>query len=177
MIIDGLKELLPFPANPSESGKGQDWGKISAYFGKPLPGDYMSFIDNYGSGEIGGWLTILNPFSGNSNLSFIEQFFGLLSSISLLKEEFPETCPYPLMFEPGGLLPWGISIDGDIFCWATTGVSGKWSIVVIGRHSDPEQFELPMCKFIEQSIKGEISPLAIPEGWNNESIKFVPYKL
>lgn len=177
MIIDDLIKLLPEPKNPVEIGLGQDWGRITNLFGKPLPGDYMSFIDKFGSGEIGGWLTVFNPFSSNRNISLIEQFFFALSSLSALKEEFPETCPYPLMFEPGGLLPWGISIDGDLFCWLTTGVSGKWQIVVIGRHSEPEEYDFPMCKFIEQCIDGVISPMAIPQGWSNANIGFVPFKL
>jgi len=177
MIIDDLIKLMPVPKNPIEIGIGQDWGRVTNLFGKPLPGDYMAFIDKFGSGEIGGWLTIFNPFSSNMNISLIEQFFFSLSSLSVLKEEFPETCPYPLMFEPGGLLPWGRSIDGDLFCWSTAGVSGKWRIVIIGRHSEPEEYSLPMCKFIELCIKGEIAPMAIPLGWNNENIGFVPFKL
>lgn len=176
MIIDRLIELLPFPDNLVELGKGKDWGRITALFGNPLPADYMAFIDNYGSGEIGGWLTVLNPFSENINISLVEQFFVLLSSISTLKNEFPETCPYPLMFEPGGLLPWGISIDGDIFCWVTAGMSGRWRVVIIGRHTEPEEFNMPMSKFIEQSLKGEIAPMAMPQGWNNRTISFVPYQ-
>ena len=68
-------------------------------------------------------------------------------------------------------------MDGDIYCWATAGVSGRWSVVVIGRHSEPEQFELSMCEFIEQSIKGEIRPAAIPEDWPDGPVAFEPYRL
>ena len=176
MIVDELTEILAVPTNPTESGMGQNWARITSYFGKTLPGDYMAFVDRYGSGEIGGWLTVLNPFSRNSNLSLIDQFFSMLAAISVIKSDFPDTCPYPLMFEPGGLMPWGFSIDGDIFCWLTDGLSGKWRIVVMGRHSQPEEFDGPMSRFIKRCICGEISPLAIPEDWSTASVTFVPYR-
>ena len=175
MIIDELKAVLPINKEVTSKKASHDWASITTLFGKPLPGDYVSLIENYGSGEIGGWLTVFNPFDSNPNISLTKQSFGLLSSISLLKEEFPETCPYPLMFEPGGLLPWGMSIDGDIYCWATNGVSGKWSIVIIGRHSEPEEFPLPMCRFIAQAITGEITPLTVPTEWPQTPVTFTPF--
>lgn len=134
----------------------------------------MKFIDCYGSGEIGGWLTVLNPFSRHPNISLKEQFFSLLSTISQLKSEFPESCPFPLLFEPGGLLPWGVSIDGDIFCWQTKGASGRWPVVVIGRHSGPEVHQLPFAKFLKKALSGELSCLAIPREWQAQ---FSPHEL
>jgi hypothetical protein len=94
-----------------------------------------------------------------------------------MKKEFPELCPYPLLFEPGGLLPWGISIDGDIYCWATTGSSGKWKIVIIGRHSDPEEFQYSFSEFLTGAIKGNIESYTIPQEWKNSHVDFVSYQL
>lgn len=176
MIIDHLIQVLTPPQNPTEGGTNLDWARITNLFGKPLPSDYMSFIERYGSGQIGGWLSVLNPFSTNPNISLTEQFFILLASISQLKEEFPESCPFPLLFEPGGLLPWGISIDGDIFCWQTKGASGRWSIVVLGRHSDPEVFPYPFAEFLAKCITGEISCFAIPLEWQATKAGYIPYE-
>ena len=177
MIIDQLLEILPPPNQPQEGGSELDWGRITNIFCKSLPGDYMKFIELYGSGVIGNWLTVLNPFSVNQNLSLTAQFFYLLGSISQLKEEFPDTCPFPLLFEPGGLLPWGISIDGDIFCWLTSGVRGKLGVVVIGRHSDPEHFQMPLSQFLAGCISGTISSAAIPEGWQSSNVRFSTHEL
>jgi len=177
VIIDGVLNVLPKPDKPVESGVGENWGDVTQHFGTPLPGDYMSFIDKYGSGEIGEWLSVFNPFSKNQNINLISQFFSCLSSLSILKADYPEICSYPLLFEPSGLLPWGVSIDGDIFCWETTGMSGKWSVVVIGRDSDPEKYEMSTCQFIEKIITSTISPLAIPSDWNDGEINFVPHIL
>ena len=96
MLIDELLAVLPAPKNPVEVN-ASGWGAITDSFGQSLPNDYMKFIDCYGSGEIGGWLTVLNPFSRHPNISLKEQFFSLLSTISQLKSEFPESCPFPLL--------------------------------------------------------------------------------
>ncbi|TVO52632.1 SMI1/KNR4 family protein [Denitromonas halophila] len=177
MSIKQLQEVLIPPDEAIESGKGQEWGKITSKFGAPLPTDYMQFVELYGSGEIGGWLTVFNPFSKNPNISLLEQFFCVLSSISEIKKEFPESCPYPLLFEPGGLLPWGISIDGDIYCWSTSGSSGKWKIVIIGRHSEPEEFQYSFSEFLSEAIKGNVESYTIPQEWKNSQVNFVSYQL
>ncbi|HLJ89733.1 MAG TPA: hypothetical protein VKZ53_23180 [Candidatus Angelobacter sp.] len=177
MIIDDLIHVVPPPQSPKEGGTNLDWARITNLFGKPLPTDYMIFIERYGSGQIGGWLSVLNPFSKNPNISLTEQFFHLLASVSQLKEEFPESCPFPLLFEPGGLLPWGISIDGDIFCWQTAGVSGRWSVVVLGRHSDPEVFQYPFSQFLAKCITGEISCLAVASYLRANRVEFTCHEL
>ena len=177
MSIKQLQDVLKPPANAVESGMGQDWGRITSKFGAPLPTDYMQYVELYGSGEIGGWLTVFNPFSKNPNISLIEQFFHVLSGISELKKEFPESYPYPLLFEPGGLLPWGINIDGDIYCWSTTGSSGKWKIIIIGRHSEAEEFQYSFSEFLSEAIKGNVESYTIPQEWKNERATFEPYQL
>ncbi len=175
MIIYELLDVLSPPPQPVDSGKGRFWGEITDRFGKPLPDDYVSFIGLYGSGVIGDWLTVFNPFSKNPNISLIRQFFASLSALSRIKEEFPEACPYPLLFEPAGLLPWGISIDGDLYCWETGGIiSGRWKVVVIGRHSDPEEFDMPMSRFLAQCIAGKIQPKSIPTEWAEQKVTFTP---
>jgi hypothetical protein len=177
MVIDELLEVLPVPDSPVETGRGKDWGVVTDLFGAPLPTDYMIFIERYGSGQIGRWLTVFNPFSSNTHLSLRDQFFRILSGLNATKKEFPKSCPFPLLFEPDGLLPWGISIDGDIFFWQTKGVSGLWTIVVIGRHSEPEAHKLSFAQFIARSIKGEILCDVIPTEWREEEITFLPYHL
>ena len=177
MVIYELLDVLSPPQQPVDGGKGRYWGEITTYFGKPLPDDYVSFIGLYGSGVIGNWLTVFNPFSKNPNVSLTRQFIVNLSALSVVKEEFPESCPYPLLFEPGGLLPWGSSTDGDLYCWETRGIIGKlWKVVTIGRHSKPEEFDMPMARFLAQSISGEIKPKTIPAEWAEQDVKFTPIK-
>lgn len=177
MSINEFSSIVAPPQEPSETSSKNRWAEVTDRFGFPLPFDYTKFIDLYGSGQIGNWLTVFNPFSSNKNISLIDQFFSSLSGLSELKKEFPDSIPYPLLFEPGGLLPWGLSIDGDLFCWATTGTNGKWSIVLICRHSDPEEYRVSFTEFLIEAIKGNIKSAAIPQEWPTSKVDFVSYKL
>jgi hypothetical protein len=91
-----------------------------------------------------------------------------------LREQFPEDYPYPLYFEPGGLLPWGISEDGDYYyCWLTRGLPDKWPVITVPRHADVELFEMTMVKFIEGALLGEIESGAIPSYFSQRR-SFIP---
>lgn len=160
MVIDELLQVLPAPDHPAEVGT--DWGSVTAKFGGPLPTDYMAFIERFGSGTVNGFLTPFNPFSRNPHVNLLEQVFVQLSALRELRAEFPEYNPYPLFFEPGGLLPWGLSIDGDVFCWVTQGQSGRWEVVVMPRHSAPERFPMSMTQFLARGITGSISSTSLP---------------
>jgi len=163
MLIDDLGKLLQVPVEPLESGRGANWGSVTDNFGESLPVDYMQFIDRYGTGIVNDFLTVLNPFSANRNLNLLNQAFVQLSALRALKNEFPEQYSYPLFFEPGGVLPWGMSIDSDLFCWRTEGASGRWSVVVFPRHGDVEAYPMPMCAFILGAMQGSIASAALPK--------------
>src|SRR5580704_4077461 len=148
MLIDALIPVLPPPVDPRESGSTIAWGDVHRRLGAVLPEDYIQFIKRYGTGVIGGWLTVLNPFAENRYQNLLVGGFEFLAAMREIKTEFPDSIPYPLYYEPTGLLPWGTSIDGDIFCWRTSGLSGHWATVIIGRHTDREQFDLAFSQFL-----------------------------
>lgn len=162
MLIDNLTAVLPPPVTPRETGSTTAWGEVYSRLGEVVPGDYMQFIGRYGTGQIGEFLTVLNPFAENRHANLLIAGFEFLGALRTMRTEFPDTVPYPLYFEPGGLLPWGISIDGDIFCWSTFGLSGNWTTVVIGRRTAPEQFALPMSQFLRGVLTSELKALAWP---------------
>lgn len=176
MTIENLKNALEVPENPIERGNSVDWSFVTPKLGLQLPFDYMSFINTYGSGEIGEWLLVFNPFSQDKNISFFDNLLSMLSSISTIKNDYPEFCPYPLLFEPGGLLPWGISFDGDIYCWLTEGLSSTWKVVVIGRQSEHEIFDFSFSDFLTLAIQGELRANTIPLEWKNNTVIFKPFQ-
>jgi hypothetical protein len=162
MLLDALAAVLPPPAQPRETGSTAAWGAVHARLGVVLPEDYIQFIKRYGTGVVAGWLTVLNPFAKDEHLNLLHAGFEFLGALRELKSEYPETVPFPLHYEPDGLLPWGVSIDGDIFCWRTTGLSGHWTTVVIGRHTDPEAFPLAFSPFLRGILTNELETLACP---------------
>lgn len=158
MVIDPLLTILQVPSTPQEPGTAQGWGDVGLRIGEVLPGDYMKFIELYGTGTIAGWLTILNSFASNRHQNLFIAGFEYLAALRELKREFPDDIPFSLYYEPQGLLPWGISIDGDIFCWSTAGLSGNWRVVIIGRHTGYEEFPMPLTQFLFEALSKKIEP-------------------
>jgi hypothetical protein len=162
MDIDELYEILPRPLKPLETGSDEDWLRVAEQMGTRLPIDYVYFISSYGTGRINDFVGVSNPFSGNRNMNLIWQMSAVLSGLRELREHHPAYYPYPLYFEPGGLLPWGASDDGDYYCWLTKGSPDKWPVVTVPRHADVEYFDMPMCLFLARAMKGQITSGAIP---------------
>ena len=172
MLIDELLELAPPPDSPADLGSDDQWAALGTYFGKALPMDYMAFIDRYGTVVLNDYLRIFNPYAQQEYQNLLDRFPQLLSILSESKEEFPELCPYPLMFEPGGLLPWGDTVGGDVLCWATGGMSGRWKIVVLNRYDEPQEFDLSTVAFLLAALKGELECSALPTDWSEQPASF-----
>jgi hypothetical protein len=162
MVIDPLLTILRPPSAPQDPGTARRWGDVGRRIGEVLPGDYMKFVELYGTGTIAEWLTVLNPFAANRHQNLFVAGFEFMAALREIKREFPEEVPFPLFYEPQGLLPWGVSIDGDIFCWSTTGLSGNWTVVVIGRHTGNEEFRMPMTQFLFEALSKKIKPRCFP---------------
>jgi hypothetical protein len=60
MVIDPRLTILKPPAAPRDPGTAAGWGDVGRRLGEVLPGDYMKFIELYGSGMIAEFLTVLN---------------------------------------------------------------------------------------------------------------------
>lgn len=139
-----------------------DWGYVTGRLGEPLPTDFMQFIDAYGSVELNSHVVVFNPFSQSANINFFEGAFSSLAVLRTIKNEFPDCIPEPLYFEKGGLLPWGFSTVGDIYCWVTQGISGTWKIAVVCRDGDYEAFAMTMTQFLARVFTGKIRSESIP---------------
>jgi hypothetical protein len=66
-MAEGLEPILSIPSNPLETGTLAGWNKAERMFNIQLPADYKVFIDTYGTGCIGGFLYIWNPFGTTKN--------------------------------------------------------------------------------------------------------------
>ncbi len=170
MIIDALFDVLPRPAAPIEVGDEHGWLRVFRRMGTRLPEDYVQFIKAYGTGIIDEFCWVCNPFSQNENLSLLEQVPAILSSFRVLKAEHPQYFSVPLYFEPNGLLPWGGTIDGDVFCWETSESIDHWPVVVVPRDEDDVELHgHPMTVFLAKVLTGSIKSAAFPDGFPGPS--------
>jgi hypothetical protein len=173
MSIESLSRVMPPPISPAESlGR---WSDVEAALGTELPSDYKDFIQSYGSGTIGRFLSVFNPFSRHRGLNLLEQSKQQLEALRVLHADFGEPNPYPLHPLPGGLLPVAITDNGDVVHWLTDNKASKWSIVVNeARSPDYEHFEFNLTTFLERLLLKSIICRAFPTSIFDNRNEFEP---
>jgi hypothetical protein len=173
-----IEEFLPKPSNPIETGNPDKWGEIEKCCKTLLPEDYKRFINKYGSGQIGGFINIFNPFSENEFINLMEQIKVRLDAVNYIKENYgEEECPYSLFPQTNGLLPFAATDNGDVFFWKTTGVPDKWTVVLNeSRGSFFEEFQHNFSEVLKNLITGKIESKIIPNDFIDNNNLFVSYE-
>ncbi|NKD55997.1 MULTISPECIES: SMI1/KNR4 family protein [unclassified Haematospirillum] len=163
MGIEQITELLPVPEKTTESAVS-DWYSISAALQCEFPSDYKLFISTYGTGVIGGFLWILNPFSSNSNLN-LEKALYFRHAYQQMKEKFPTDYAR----EVDTFLPWGVTDNGDSLVWLIEGENPNiWQVAIFSSdQANEEKSGLTMSDFLvallEKKVRSSILPLQFLE--------------
>lgn len=173
MAIASLKKILSPPSHPKETSRGASWPLIDneVFF----PADYIEFINLYGSGKIADFITIFNVFSKNENINFFEQKKIIISSLYSLVEEDSNYYAYTLYPAANGLLPIGVTDNGDYIFWVATSVtnSNLWNVAVIASRSpDIEYIEGGIVGFLEGVLSKKIHCSSFPPQFPSNEIKF-----
>jgi hypothetical protein len=127
--IDDLTALIPPPPSPADA-EG-DWRQVEATLGLRLPADYKQLVRTYGFGSFDDillWTPFTRYMDGTTNV--VQQNLDLLAIFEDLREDSPEDFPYPLYPEPGGLLQWASTGNGDALCFITEGEPDRWPVAV-----------------------------------------------
>jgi hypothetical protein len=162
---------MPPPTIPVEADGS--WHQVEEALGTGIPDDFKGFIEAYGSGTIGHFIWVLNPFSNNPFLNLLEQSQRQLDALRILLRDFGERSPYELYPTPGGLLPVAITDNGDVIHWLTIDGPADWSIVVNeARGPDYERFECNLTTFLEGLLDRSIRCRAFPHSVFGTDIKF-----
>lgn len=123
--IDDLVRLVPPPIEPVDAAG--DWGRVEAGLERELPADFKALVDRYGRGQFADFISPLHPF-GTPDL-LIPMARRLLEQEGPFRDAYPERCPYSFYPEPGGLLPWAGTDNGDRLGWLTAGEPDSWTVV------------------------------------------------
>lgn len=156
-----LKKILPPPEKPLETDTNVTWEIIENEIGIVLPNDYKWFIETYGSGEIGNFIYLWNPLSNKKY--FVKRMQSNLNGLRSMKlylsyEDWQKEVPHPLYPEPKGLLPFGSTINGDVFYWQTERQSDIWHILINEVRSNIYEYHpVSITNFLYMLILGTVS--------------------
>ena len=167
-----LTALLPPPARPSEA-IGHDWSAFGAAHGLRTPRDWRAFLSLYGTGAIGGFLWVLNPFSANPALN-AEAIAPLRGAYAVMKERFPEDHPR----DPAAFLPFGLTDNGDSLAWLMEGDDpDAWTIAVFDGSQAEEAVEttgLTLLPFLLALLEGRLRSAILPPDFLSGPFAFTP---
>ncbi|MBW5894509.1 SMI1/KNR4 family protein [Pectobacterium polaris] len=173
MTISDLNSILVPPDFPNESGSGDVWPSIDKDLS--FPSDYIEFISIYGTGRIADFLAIFNPFTQNHDLDFFEQKKLIIEDFKYLNNEYPEFFTYKLYPEINGLLPIGVTDNGDYIFWVVSDLknSDTWgTAIVASRSPDIECFDENITSLLSGILLRKIKSDSLPNNFPPENITF-----
>ncbi|MEJ3744763.1 SMI1/KNR4 family protein [Actinomycetes bacterium KLBMP 9797] len=151
-----LVRLVPPPAEPARP----DWDEVERDLRLRLPTDYKGLVDRYGDREFGGFLRLLDP-----RVLALTAREILDDEAPLREQEDPAQYPYPFHPEPGGLLGWATTHNGDWLCWLTAGEPDAWPVVVWQRRPMwYHRHEAGAVGFLYGWLTGRVTSLVPPRG-------------
>lgn len=167
MAIAELLAVVPPPKRPLELGREEQWTQVRAGFEVPLPDDWKDYGMTFGTGRVGGWLQVLNPFSNEYGACMRSE----LSHIKLIKERNPEF-PYAIYPATPGLLTWGRDDHGNRMYWLTEGPADRWPTILRTRDGEMEQWDMPMTTFLAKALSNELKCVLWTRKFAKKDCKF-----
>jgi hypothetical protein len=168
--LSDLSQRVPPPPRPVGTGSPPEWQAVEAKLGLELPDDYKQMVGTYGLGRFADFLTIFTPFAKNEYVNLLAQPELSLEAYRALRADHPQIAPFPAYPEPGGLLSWAQSDNGDVVYWLTEGNAATWPIVLIeSRHGMIERYDVPTTDFLAQVIEGSLPTRILPRDLNEDA--------
>lgn len=175
--VDRILALMPPPRSPVETGTPASWAAAEAALHTSLPADYRRFIETYGSGSIDEFVTVLNAHSSMPSYRLDDYGETMLEVTRELRAGGIVPIPFPLYPEPGGLLPWGVTANGDWGYWIMDPADSPdaWGVVVsVDRGPDWFRHPGPLTRFLAEILDGSTRVPFFPDDFPSSEPAFVP---
>jgi hypothetical protein len=148
------------------------WDAVHAELGTALPKDFRDLMEQVAFHEFDNFLVFTHTHHkapGDSGI-YVDVARNQLTTLQDLAES-GDSEGYRAFPEPGGLLPWADSLEGDMFFWDTTEDDpDRWTVVVASRNGSWLPYDGGMVAFLlrladEGSGEWELPPnLFQPKG-------------
>lgn len=162
--VDELAELVGLTRRRDEPF---EWNGIEARLGRRLPDDYKDLLETFPRGRFQATLELVRPGEAkDGSVDYLASVRALLDDMREWRADEGDRFPFALHPEPGGLLPWGRTMRGDPFFWATDAEEPNlWNVVTtdVG-FTRWQRFPVALCQFLKGLVTGQIdgSNYAIP---------------
>ncbi|WP_149184154.1 SMI1/KNR4 family protein [Streptomyces sp. TRM49041] len=139
-------------------GLDLDWAEIESRLGTALPADYKEFCEAFGTGEFCDFLTVYASAGGaeseladsqEANRRIVEQHPVALDLY------LPHGLQQP--GSQGGLLQWGVSVQGDEFAWIADNSAPpeSWPVFARDDAGKRQRFDMSMSEFVYRLLADE----------------------
>ena len=176
-MTDALEELARLVPPPAEPAPPADWAAARAKLGLELPADYRALIDRYGAGTFDDELSVFAPGHPNEHLDLLRQADRQLWGLRYLRDQFGTELPFEPEPVAGGLIPWGVTLNGDVLHWHVTEPDdpAAWTVAVQEpRGPDWARFEQGAVEFLADVFSRRVAfPFSGDDAWPTEAPRFV----
>ncbi|MEW1838543.1 hypothetical protein AB0392_11365 [Nonomuraea angiospora] len=118
-----------------------DWSAVEADLGLRLPGDYKLLMDRYASLMLDRFLGLFIPNPGDTpDMSMRDGIVRTLRDMAPDDDEEQEVVDdnnnviemrrFPHYPDPGGIIPWGSTQNGNLCLWKADGDPDSWKVFV-----------------------------------------------
>jgi hypothetical protein len=162
-MLEGLRRLLPPPADPVEPGRPDGWAEVEAAIGTQLPGDFKAFTELYGSGMVDDFLYLFNPFAADQDGNLLVEKDRVLAAYRQTRARFPDRLSLPPFPEEGGVLPLGRTENGDELYWVTKRDPDDWPVALLeSRATLLEVHPMPVTGLLAALAANQLTSRVLP---------------
>ncbi|MFC4856931.1 SMI1/KNR4 family protein [Actinophytocola glycyrrhizae] len=133
------------------------WDEIEHSLGLRLPDDYKELVGKFPPGHFQGFLHVIRPGDvGEASSEYLGYYSHRLDDMRTWRADEPDRFPYPIFPESGGLIPWGVTTQGDLFFWATDLTDpNSWPVVVTDyEFSNWKKVSKGLASFLRDVVTG-----------------------
>lgn len=169
MMISKLQQIIAAPHHPVDTGSPKAWQRVQERLGTPLPQDYKTFIDLYGTGAFYDFLILYNPFSKQEDRDLflaLDTYHQANRRVqAAASRPWSVVNPFELYPADGGLLPWGTTTPMvQSFFWQVDGPPENWITVLYHLQTgEYEVWKLSFSEFILKLMTRQIESVLLPD--------------